>query len=56
MKVDLTKEQCSALIDYIEFNLLDVIRKDTEIDNLQWVQNILTAKNAFEKAVKESGR
>ena len=54
MKVDLTKEQCESLIDYIEFNLLDVIRKDVEIDNLQWVQNILTAKDAFEKAVKDN--
>lgn len=55
MKIDLTKEQCESLIDYIEVNLLDVIRNDTDIDSLAWVQNILTAKDAFEKAVKENG-
>lgn len=56
MKFDLTKEQCESLIGYIEVNLLDVIRNDTDIDNLRWVQNILTAKDAFEKAVKENGK
>ncbi len=53
MKIDLTKSQCESLIDYIEMNLLDVIRNDTDIDNLCWVQNILTAKDAMEKAVAE---
>lgn len=53
MKIDLTKGQCESLIDYIEVNLLDVIRNDTDIDNLRWVQNILTAKDAMEKAVAE---
>lgn len=56
MLIDLTKGQCESLIDYIEVNLLDVIRNDTDIDNLLWVQNILTAKDAFEKAVKEDGK
>ena len=53
MMIDLTKEQCESLIDYIEMNLLDVIRNDTDIDNICWVQNILTAKDAMEKAVAE---
>lgn len=56
MKIDLTRDQCLALIDYIEFYLLDAIRKDEEIDNLLWVQNIISAKAAFEKAVKENGK
>ena len=54
MKIDLTKDQCLSLIEYIEFYLLDIIRKDTEIDRLEWVQNIISAKAAFEKEVKEN--
>lgn len=53
MKVELTKAQCESLIDYIEINLLDVIRNDTGIDSFEWVQNILDAKRAFGKAVKQ---
>ena len=51
MKIDLTKSQCESLIDFIEEDLLDVIRKDTDIDNLEWVQNILTANTLFHLAI-----
>ena len=51
MKIDLTKSQCESLIDFIELNLLDVIRKDTDIDSLEWVQNILTANTLFHLAI-----
>lgn len=54
MKIDLTKSQCESLIDFIELNLLDVIRKDTDIDNLEWVQNILTANTLFHLAIAGS--
>lgn len=51
MKIDLTKSQCESLIDFIELNLLDVIRKDTDIDSLEWFQNILTANTLFHLAI-----
>ena len=54
MKIDLTKSQCESLIDLIEMNLLDVIRKDTDIDNLEWVQNILNANTLFHLAIAGS--
>lgn len=53
MKIELTKSQCMSLCDFIETYLLDAIRKDTEIDNLEWLLGILQAKMEFEKAVKE---
>lgn len=56
MKIDMTKGQCESLIDYIELNLIDIIRNDTEIDSLEWVKNILDARDAFKKAVKEDGK
>ena len=53
MKVELTKSQCMSLVEFIELYLLDAIRKDTEIDSLEWLLGILQAKMAFEKAAKE---
>lgn len=53
MKVELTKAQCESLIDFIEVNLLDAIRADTDIDSIEWVHNILNAKDAFQRAVDE---
>ena len=53
MKVELTKSQCINIADFIEMNLLDVIRKDNDLDNLDYVQDLLDAKKALEKAVNE---
>lgn len=53
MKVELSKAQCIAVAEFIEMNLLDVIRKDVDIDNIAWLENMLTAKAALEKAVDE---
>lgn len=53
MKVELTKSQCYAIADFIGMNLLDVIRKDTDIESLDYVQNLLTAIDVLQKAVKE---
>lgn len=52
MKIELTKAQCASLADFIELHLLDVIRDDTYIDNLNWVRNILNAMTIFEEAAK----
>lgn len=53
MKVDLTKEQCMSLVEFIDLYLLDAIRKDPYIDNLRWVENMIAAKNALDKAADE---
>ncbi len=52
MKIELTKGQCESLSDFIEVHLLDVIRSDADIDNLNWVRNILDAQKIFEEAAK----
>lgn len=54
MKVELTKIQCQVVAEFIEMNILDVIRNDTDIDNIAWLENMLDAKQALEKAVNES--
>jgi hypothetical protein len=39
--VKITSKEATSLRDFIEFNLLDAIRNDVEIDSLLWVYNIL---------------
>lgn len=52
MKVELTVDQCEALAEFIDMYLLTAIREDSEIDNLQWVCDLINAKNTFEEARK----
>lgn len=52
MKVELTKSQCENLAFFIEVNLLDEIRKDEEIDNLNWLRDMLDAHKVLEEAAK----
>lgn len=39
--VKITSNEATSLRDFIEFNFLDAIRNDVEIDSLLWVYNIL---------------
>lgn len=39
--VKITSSEATSLRDFIEFNLLDAIRNDGDIDSLLWVYNIL---------------
>ena len=41
--VNLTKREAYALADIIDMNLFDIIRKDTEIDSMEWLYNVLSA-------------
>lgn len=50
----LSKDQCEALIDFIESDLLDYIRKDEYIDNLNWLRCILSAIDTMKYAIEES--
>lgn len=39
--IKITSNEAESLRDFIEFNLLDAIRNDVDIDSLLWVYNIL---------------
>lgn len=52
MIVELTKDQWRNVVDFIELNLLDVIRRDVDIDNLAWVESMILAKNDIEKELE----
>ena len=41
--VDLTKREAYALAEIIDMNLFDIIRNDTDIDSMEWLQNVLSA-------------
>lgn len=49
--IEVTKDQCESVIDFIEMNLLDVIRQDDCIDNIDWVANILAVRNAMKRVL-----
>ena len=40
--IELTKKETDVLIELIELNLFDIIRKDEEIDNIEWLAAIMS--------------
>lgn len=52
MKVELTKSQCENLAEWIEMWLIDVIRKDEEIDNIGWIKDMILAMETLDQAAK----
>lgn len=53
-KIELTKSQCTSLVEFIEFTLIPSMRNDPDLDNLEYVINICDAYKAF-KEVVDSG-
>ena len=40
--IELTKKETDVLIELIELNLFDIIRKDEEIDNMAWLEAVVS--------------
>lgn len=51
--VELTDSQVNNLADFIEFNLLEVIRQDDDIDNINWVADMCEAYKKLREAEKK---
>lgn len=49
---ELTKKEAYAVAEFINCNLLDYIRSDTDVDSIDWLKSIL---HAYEKMCKASG-
>jgi hypothetical protein len=49
---ELTEKEAYAVAVFIDRNLLDYIRSDTDIDSMDWLKSIL---HAYEKMCKASG-
>lgn len=41
LAVELNYGECTSLADFIENNLLDIIRRDIDIENVQYVANLI---------------
>lgn len=53
MKVELTKSQCTNLADFIEIYIFQAIRDDPDMDNIEYLRDMLDAEKALRKAVDE---
>lgn len=53
MKVELTKSQITNLADFIQFYLLDELRNNTEIDNINYVVDMCKAYKILREAEKQ---
>ena len=53
--IHLTESQCNNLADFIDFYLLKAIREDDEIDNLNWVKDMLDAHTVLREGGKKDG-
>lgn len=49
---ELTKKEAYAVAEFIDCNLLDYIRSDTDIDSMGWLRHVV---HAYEKMCKASG-
>ena len=43
MMIDLTESQCKNIAEFIELNIFDYIRNDTDIDNIYWLIDMIGA-------------
>lgn len=48
----LSKKEAFAVAEFIDRNLVDYIRNDTDVDSIGWLRNVL---HAYEKMCKASG-
>jgi len=48
----LSKEEAFAVAEFIDCNLFDYIRNDTDVDSIGWLRNVL---HAYGKMCKASG-
>ena len=43
VRVTLTRGQCKELADFLEIELIEAIRRDKDIDNIEWVHTMTDA-------------
>ena len=55
MQIELTKEEMKATKEFIHDYFLEIIRNDGkyEIDNFEWVANIVKTYDKFSRALEE---
>ena len=53
MKVELTRSQCSAVADFIERNILDIIRNDEGIEDFDYLEDLINARKTLFDAAND---
>ena len=51
-KVELTLGEAETLTDLIELYIFDIIRNDEEIDNINWLKNVMSIHEKCKQAEK----
>ena len=51
--IELTKSEAGSLVDFIEFNIFDVIRNDEDIDSVTWLDNMMSIYRKCKEAQNE---
>lgn len=41
LSVEFTKSQVDNLVEFIEWNFIDIIRKDEEVDNINYIIDMM---------------
>lgn len=49
MIIDLKESQCINLCDFIELNIFDYIRNNTDIDNIDWLVDMMEIYQKLKK-------
>lgn len=52
IRVCLTKSQCKNVAEFIEIHLIDAIRNDPDIDNVDWIADMIDAMRRLENTEK----
>lgn len=53
MKVDLAASQVRNIVDFIELEFIDSIRRDVDIDNMDYIVDMVEALKALKNAVSK---
>ena len=48
--INLTKSQCKNLAELLEFNIFEIVRNDTDIDNINWLVDLMDAYTKLKEA------
>lgn len=51
--IELTKSEVGSLMDFIEFNIFNVIRDYEEIDSVTWLDNMMSIYRKCKEAQNE---
>lgn len=56
IKIELTKSQIGSLLEFIEYEFVDSIRRDETVDNIDYVVNISDVLKTLRSATEDCER